>query len=514
MKIVVVIPDDRQLATAGVRIRYMRLKPQIEAAGHSFELVPIDNLRNAAAFRVDVCLFSKCHDARALLAAEMMRQAGAAVGVDVFDDYYSNRFDSRFVHLREWMRAVASSLSFVVCSTPRMAETLRGVLPGVPLHVTHDPYDAFDPVGVGERVARNVERTLSTRTVDVGWFGIGDNPHFSLGLYDLSAYGGQIADIRRSGFEPRVSIITNRRALDAERLQMISRLPVPCALEEWSEDSERELIAASLFCFLPVNAQAFSVVKSLNRAVTTLTGGSQALGAGYPLYGELKPFIYGDVARLIADVERGEPALRLETAPQLLKLLDRWGGPGVEADRLMRFLQDLPRRGKPAGPNPVRAVIHGRRTVGVTHKLAQRLGHLSVASPFSRQSLNFDVRFAAAAEGLALLLSSSAAALVKKPLRSRMVQQDGAGKPLYLLPLSALRTPTPGDLDDILTTESAAFASTCYRATMGYVSDLLNELFGDVAFHLSELDSPFWADARGTFATRRAGAEAPRARAS
>lgn len=504
MKIAVVIPDDRQLVTAGVRIRYNRLARRLEATGHSIGLVSLDSYRDAEPSFADVAIFSKCHDARALALAGVLRRNGVAVGVDVFDDYYSDPTDSRFVHIREWIRALAGNLTFAVSSTPLMGEKLKKVLPGVPVHVLHDPSPDVDPDTLGRIVERNLERALSSRKIDICWFGIGDNPHFDVGLSDLHDFGGALADIARKGFEPRVSILTNRRALAVERLQMISRLPVSWRLEIWSESLERETVASSLFCFLPVRAQSFSVVKSLNRAVTALTGGSQVLTSGYPLYGELRPFIYERMSSLIADVENEALALRRATAPALLDLLSRWGGPGVEAERLVAFLDALPRVAQALSPRSTGVIIHGRRTSAAVHKFSPHLGHLSVGSPFAHQNLNFDVRFVLSPDGRgpAIVLSKAAAAKLRPDLKDRLTPHGAnEGKISGRIAVADLKTPAPADLDDILNCRSSAVTAMRYRRTMEYLASVMRELFGDAAIHLSELEPPLWADVARTFAS-------------
>ncbi|QZN98509.1 hypothetical protein [Chenggangzhangella methanolivorans] len=197
------------------RIRYHRLAERLEAAGHALELLPIEALGQGGR-DADVFVFSKCHDARTVALAEDLRSRGARVGVDVFDDYYSDVADSRFVHLREWLRGLAARLDFAMCSTPLMADKLKGILPRLPIHVMHDASIALDAEAVARRVELNAERALSTRRIDVTWFGIGDNPHFRLGVSDLHAFSGALLDFVRAGYRPRVSILTNRRALDVE----------------------------------------------------------------------------------------------------------------------------------------------------------------------------------------------------------------------------------------------------------------------------------------------------------
>ena len=94
MKLTVLIPSEEYKAYAGARIRYGRLLQEL--APHGVTLA----LENIADFSpddqsYDVLLISKCHDARALVAAAAACGAGKLVGLDLFDDYFSQEADSR-----------------------------------------------------------------------------------------------------------------------------------------------------------------------------------------------------------------------------------------------------------------------------------------------------------------------------------------------------------------------------------------------------------------------------------
>ena len=109
MKIAVLIPSEKQKEQAGVRIRYDRIAEPLKALGHSLELIPIQSLTEAQSRKHDVFLVSKCYDARAPLAAMHLAAAGKFVGVDLFDDYFSQRQDSRFIRLRSVEGLVSSA---------------------------------------------------------------------------------------------------------------------------------------------------------------------------------------------------------------------------------------------------------------------------------------------------------------------------------------------------------------------------------------------------------------------
>jgi hypothetical protein len=177
----------------------------------------------------------------------------------------------------------------------------------------------------------------------------------------------------------------------ADALAALHRLALPFEIDEWSEPREATLLDRCTACFLPVNAQSFSVVKSLNRAVTALTAGTQVLSAGYPLYESLGEFIYRDAGQLLADLEDRRPLLRPETLESFDQLMESYASPTAEAYKLSAFLQKFSPR--PTTQMPHLAVVHGPYSTRGAHLFVQSMGGLSVASPFARQQLPYDLRF-------------------------------------------------------------------------------------------------------------------------
>jgi hypothetical protein len=398
MKICILVPSEEHMKQAGVRIRYRRIDDHLRQMGDELTVRPIQDIRGRTHFVDDVYLISKCYDGRAFVTARTLKCEGKPVGIDLFDDYFSQGDDSRFTHLRYWFRTMLGLSDFVLCSTPAMRDLAKSFAPRLPAHVMNDPSPPVMAEAIRAAVRRKLEYARRTNILNLGWFGIGDNPYFPVGLADLAAFSGEIARLRGHGFDVRLEILTNQRAMTGEALAMLRRLPVAFSLAEWSEEGEAALLARSFACFLPVNAQNFSTVKSLNRAVSTLSAGTQALSAGYPLYEPLSPFVYRDATRLLEDIGAGRPALREETVEGLMRLIEGHASAAVEARRLSAFLAKR-RETKTGAPisasQPIpAAVIHGRSTSGDIHKFAQRMRILSVGSPFCKEKLNFDALFA------------------------------------------------------------------------------------------------------------------------
>ena len=122
MRLAAVLPGDSARGNAGVRIRYDRLRPRLEALGHRLDFVTIDRFRDEnTPLDADLYVFLKIYDARSLVLARRMRAEGRRVGIDLFDDYFSPSPDPRLVHLRRWFRDMRPALDLVLRGTPALA---------------------------------------------------------------------------------------------------------------------------------------------------------------------------------------------------------------------------------------------------------------------------------------------------------------------------------------------------------------------------------------------------------
>ncbi|MBN8291131.1 hypothetical protein JI664_04050 [Rhodobacter sp. NTK016B] len=498
MRIVVIIPNAEWQSTAGVRIRYERIRPWIEAEGHSFTLQPIDEAMAASERAGDIYLISKCHDVRSQLLTRQLRAEGCAVGIDFFDDYYSQKQDAAFMHLRAWFRMMTAQVDFGLCSTPNMRDRLARLVPDLPLLVMNDPAIGWDDTALAEGLRAVAQRTRASKVLDIGWFGIGDNPYFSLGLEDLHAFSGQLLQIRARGYQPRLRILTNRRALDTRRLEMIARLPVPSLVEEWSEEAETALIADSLFCFLPVNGQEFSTVKSLNRAVSVLAGGSQVLSTGFPLYDTLAPFIYRDLGELLDHLDADTLRVRPQTLPDLGALMEQIGSAQVEAKRLTAFLETLPRP-RPhdwPGQKPV-IVLQGSRPQGEIHKQVQRQGYLSAASPRTTAKLAFDLSARSDPDGrfVDVVLRDRSVSRLAENWRGRVakVSPPAGGDPAPTLRLTQDDLPGLRPMLRVSAPRRELEEQSRYRPDMALMAEIITLIFDRPHLFLSEANSPYWS---------------------
>ena len=492
MKICVVLPLEGQRDQAGVRIRYGRLQPYLEKHGHFLAFRVIQEFAENCAEDHDVYLISKCYDARALILTHQLRAAGKLVGVDLFDDYFSDNTDSRLINLRYWLRGLCNECSFILCSTSGMGQIARSYTSELPIHVLNDPAPAVDVRSLAEHLAHKFDIARDRKRLTVAWFGIGDNPSYPVGLTDLAAFGSEIDRLRGHGYQIELEILTNQRAMTADNLAQLKRLATPYRIDEWSEAAEAELLSRSLLAFLPVNAQPFSRVKSLNRAVTALTSGTQVFSVGFPLYAALDPFIYRNGKDFLRDLGRTELRLRPTTMPAFVTKLHELANVEREATRFIQFIQTLtPRHIDSANSDKQNYVslIHGKDTIGDTHKFARKRGALSVASPFSRQDLSYDVRvrFSLNEPGLEVLVSSQKIAMVASDVKEYFVHHGAEFAPDYhRLYIPSIFPDISVPVMTLANNDSLAANAAAYPAVMSAMQTLLQRLFPGVCCLLSE----------------------------
>ena len=143
----------------------------------------------------------------------------------------------------------------------------------------------------------------------------------------------------RSSFEfLRFTILTNERALTAKNLTSISNLPVEVNLEIWTEETEDALLRETNIAFLPVSHQKFSIAKSTNRCLTSLTYGCQVLSNGFDLYSEFSEFIYKTTDDLVKDFQSKKFKFNSNSLVGFDELCDSRYNPKVEATSFINFV--------------------------------------------------------------------------------------------------------------------------------------------------------------------------------
>ena len=484
MKLTVLVPSEEYRNYAGARIRYGRLRPELQRLGIELELADIASF-DPAADRSDVLLISKCHDARSLVAAAATARGDRLVGVDLFDDYFSERGDSRLTRFRTWLSQLLPSCDFVLCSTPGMASVVQGYDESIPIHVVNDPAPHGEFEQLPQLLTFKLTAAHNERKMRIAWFGVGDNPHFRIGLKDLAAFAGTLQPLVRSGTDVELTVLTNARALTTEGLALLADLSLRTEIREWTEEGERELLAHSFACFLPVNAQPFSAAKSLNRAVTALSAGCQVISAGYPLYAPLDDLIYRDVDTFVDDFNHGAMRHSAGRVGKYSEAVDAIASAPREADALVGFLRALKKR--PSPKDAPLALIQGQSPNGMAHKWVKALNGLSIASPYCAPGLDFDVMFRGSPSGVSMYVSDKAKGRLQPELRQSLaISTTIADRKFWFVPDAGSPCGNLPHADQEWQDAPLSFQLATYGSTMRCIGDRMEGAFGPCRVLLSE----------------------------
>lgn len=493
MRITVLVPSERYLETAGVRIRYKRISASLAQLGWTLDVIPIDDVPDFSAEESRIYLLSKCQDARALVLATAAKRAGIIVGVDLFDDYFSQENDSRFASQRLWLQSMARQASFFLCSTARMLDVGNTYFVNSAGHVLGDPHEEFDPVRLEQELAGKIRKAKRERRIPILWFGMGDNPNFPVGLHDLSTFGEALRPFQDNNYKANLTILTNKKVIDGRVLERLRRIPIPFVIREWTKKREDEALSRCLVSFLPVNFQQFSIAKSLNRGVSALVGGTQLLTAGYPLYEDLGDYVYDDAARLIDDLENSKLKLSSEKVQEFSDWISCRADPAAEALSLVKFLEaNVKSPPYECDQEQQFAVLHGAKSTASTNRLTQRLNWLSLGSPLLPGGMKCDAHLGFFGSNSILRLRLSQAGLDQLPEELRVTAlwaDDTQGKgPSWEVPLSSLQFNFPLETISNLMGRVTCADALINIEVMELTRIFFTALFQDICIIESELD--------------------------
>lgn len=501
MRLLFLVPSQQHKTTAGARIRYERLgsvKELFDVSLESLEDCNVDALKNS-----DICVLSKTYSMEAIAAARELRAAGKVVGIDLFDDYFTQTWDSRLLRFRQWLTVAGKSVDFAICSTGTMVDIVRHCAPDLPVHLVPDPYPPMDTAFLGNALETKLSKARRQKVLELLWFGIGANPFFSVGLRDLVAFAHSLRSFQSSDFETRLTVLTNKPAMTPDNLARLSKIPFEVDLRLWSIEAEQAALSKALVSFIPVNGQSFSRAKSLNRAVTALSAGNQVLSPGFPLYRDLEPAIYVDGTELISDIATGKCRVRRGNLREVSAVVGRLSDLGVVTRELHDFLlariahrdagKAAPKsRSTPALRDNVRtktALIYSDQQNRKLAVAAKAIGALSVKSPVASIERAYDIRVEyRGGREVEVWLTPPMRIYLSDELSKKCSKPERCGK-LMMVKVDApdrtvLEHPPSFEMHDkrVILTESEP-----YRRFLRNIQTICRSLFPGVTFFLSDL---------------------------
>lgn len=499
MKLVVLLPNAQWLDRAGVRIRYRRIERHIDRFGWSMEVKPIGDGEFTDAPGQTFYLLSKIHDARALAFARTARRRGSRVGLDLFDDYFSQSL-ARTYSNRNWLKRMAGEVDFMLCSTGRMRGVAHRHAPDMPVHVVNDPFASLDRDPISRALAAKQARTLAERHIRIVWFGNGANPVFPVGLSDLAGFGEALRPLASCGFSASLRVLTDAGAIGYEALAALRRLPVEFTIEDWSIEAEAAALTESTIAFLPVNYQDFSIAKSLNRGISALTTGTQIFSVGFDLYSSLAPLVYRDPDEIVADLMKSRLRLRVDTVDLLCDRMHELADPEIEAQALAGFLSDLaasPQQRVPAAAKGPLAIVHGVSSPSFVHALAEKLGWWSLSTPLQPgvRAADIHVAFDDRGAGFAIRVAERASRSIVPEHRASIVRYARPDRKGFVGELPVPAAMANGVLGKLRREHFADRAQRVVRAreTMTACLALFEELLGGIEAIVSDQEYPMMA---------------------
>ena len=144
---------------------------------------------------------------------------------------------------------------------------------------------------------------------------------------------------------------------------------------------------------------------------------------------------------------------------------------------------------------PVAATIHGVSTAGTVHKFAQRMGVLSVGSPFSSQGLNFDIRFVIpeTADRVDCLVSQQSLPVIGRDIRRHLSPHGKfADREYSRLDVHSLMPGLPAPACALVASGSPMGVTAAYAGIMSYIADVLDRLFPGIDCYYSEWSRLPW----------------------
>ena len=340
MRIIFIVGSPQSLTAAGVRIRYKRLQPFFHDKQFSTSIVPIQDISERDIQESDVVIISKIFSSDSLHIIALCRSFGVKVGIDLFDDYFSDYRLSVFRELRDWLELASKAADFLICSTKRMKHVASQFIQPESVHILNDTKDPQVTFSETKTLVDQKSNYMShDKSLNILWFGIGDNPYFNVGINDLSSYSNALFQIKKLTSSINFTILTNERALSATNLAKISRLPIKPKLEIWSDFKEFEYLKNTHLAFMPVSHQNFSIAKSVNRCLTALTYGCQVLSNGYELYSDFSDLIYSSTREFATDYTNSSFKFNQHTLPVFKDICKNSYDCEEEVTKFVHFLE-------------------------------------------------------------------------------------------------------------------------------------------------------------------------------
>lgn len=328
-------PRSAKANVASYRYRVLTPIAALSARGHAAEV--FDPARADAYAAV---VFSKAIKAEDQALAAQLKASGRRAWLDLCDNQLFNPNGlAEYDEVAANLRAMAGLVDAVICSTPVLADQMRGL--GAPVVVVHDSYEqaeaAVRPPGPEANLL---------------WFGRHASPNAEGGMADLARIAEPLA--RAFARRPFTLTICSDSAGAYEALK--PRLPVPSRYVAWTPQASAAELAACDAVLLPLSDNPFVAAKSHNRLTLALSAGVPVVADAIDAYREFAPFAWLEDWDAGLAAVLGDPAgARRRAAPAPAYLRRWWSADAIAAEWAcaLGLAPAAPTRsGAAAGPAP------------------------------------------------------------------------------------------------------------------------------------------------------------------
>lgn len=277
---------------ASIRLRMLWPIETLAARGHDVVACP----RQPDAADYDTVVFSKAFSRRALRFARALRAQDKKIVFDICDNVFaaSYRPDQRWRRAR--LRAMLEIADVISAATDELARQIVTAVPGLttPCHVLPDVIVAAESVAAGDMPEKEranlyrLDRFLAAHpdAMHCIWFGKSQGR-----LAGLSHLGPVIKLLRqRQDRKPATLTIINNQRWRYWLHRWLWR-GVPIHFVPWSLASFGAALSRHDVALIPVEQNAYTLGKTINRPATALLAGLGVIADSLPAYEELRPFI-------------------------------------------------------------------------------------------------------------------------------------------------------------------------------------------------------------------------------
>ena len=400
-KIVYWVVADVSSKNAGYRLRIEPLAKALKNYSISPVIISTDELVNyVKKIVVDAIavIVSKPSDTETLLCIKYLLAHDVRVLADYFDNYlsWSPSLYKRGIPW-QWL-SVMKIVSGICVSTPFIAETVCKIgLSEVCL--VSDP--SVERLGGESFLSSNLHtKWHKPDQLELLWFGISNNPYYSVGIDDLISWERVISYIsaRLSGvLHLRLTICTNRTPNIESAIVGLRSADINIRFVEWTEKNCEELLMDSHLVLLPSNLSGFSLSKTHNRCSDAIDFQCLVLSSPNGPYHDIPGAVYRDIDILCNDLTNLDPTHIANVINQSRSYLSETHAISEQAYNLAKFIS---KKNKSNSKNncpillplllpPVLIVGSGSPIKAI--KSSRNLGYISASAQDFNLSINFDI---------------------------------------------------------------------------------------------------------------------------